>query len=53
MVYATQLLDQLGFTINLAKSVLPPSHSCIIEHLGFILNSTDMAVTLTDHKKLY
>ena len=52
MAYATQLFDQLGFTINLEKSVLSPSHTCITEHLGFILNSTDMTVTLTDHEKL-
>ena len=51
MSYAVQLFDRLGFTINLSKSVLPPTKTKIIQHLGFVFNSIDMTVQLTDEKK--
>ena len=46
------LLGDLGFCPNLDKSVVQPTH--VLEHLGFILNSLDMSVSVTDHsfKKL-
>ena len=42
------LLDFLGYTINLDKSVLDPTK--IIEFLGFILNSEDMTVKVSEEK---
>ena len=50
MIYAAQLFDKLGFTINLSKSVLPPTRTKIIQHLGFIFNSVDITVQLTQEK---
>ena len=44
-----RLMDNLGFTINLDKSVLTPKQS--IEFLGFILDSNDMTVYLTERKR--
>ena len=44
-----QLFERLGFAVHLVKSVLTPSHPII--YLGFILNSVDMAIILTDEKK--
>ena len=41
------LLGDLGFCPNLTKSVVQPTQ--ILEHLGFILNSLDMSVSITDH----
>ena len=49
--YATRLFDKLGYTINLAKSVLPPDRILVIEHLGFIFNSAEMTVQLTEKKQ--
>ncbi len=46
--YAAQLFEDLGFTINVEKSVTRPT--CVIEHLGFIINSLDMTVTMTTDK---
>ena len=51
MNYAVQFFDKLGFTINTAKSVLPPVRTKIIEHLGFVFNSESMTVELTIAKK--
>ena len=52
MNYAVQFFDKLGFTINTAKSVLPPVRTKIIEHLeGFVFNSENMTVELTIAKK--
>ena len=42
------LLSDLGFVIHPKKSHLIPSQ--IIEHLGFILNSVQMTITLTENK---
>ena len=42
------LLEKLGFYINYEKSALVPSHS--VEHLGFLLNSHNMTVTLNQEK---
>ena len=43
------LLQSLGFTIHFKKlSVLPSQH---IEFLGFIINSINMTLELTSHKK--
>ena len=44
-----ELMDSLGFTIHPEKSVIKPTH--ILTYLGFILNSLDMTVTMTDDKK--
>ena len=44
------LFTSLGFFVNFEKSNLIPSKQ--IEHLGFILNSTDMTVSLTSKKKI-
>ena len=41
------LLGDLGFCPNLAKSVVQPTQ--VLEHLGFILNSLDMSVSITDY----
>ena len=43
------LLDKLGFTINMKKSVFTPSQ--VIEFLGFIMDSKNMTVTLPFDKK--
>ena len=49
-VYATlNVLSALGFTTHVDKSVLVPTQR--IEFLGFILDSRDMSITLTDRKK--
>jgi hypothetical protein len=42
------LLDSLGFSPHQEKSITTPSQ--IIEHLGFLLNSIDMTVSITDRK---
>ena len=44
------LFTSLGFFFNFEKSNLIPSKQ--MEHLGFILNSTDMTVSLTSKKKI-
>ena len=41
-------LEKCGFTINYKKSNLEPSTE--IEFLGFVINSVDMTITLTEHK---
>ena len=43
-----ELLDELGFSVQREKSVTEPTQ--IMEHLGFILNSLNMTVTLTSEK---
>ena len=43
------LLRKVGFTINIDKSILIPTQ--ILELLGFLLNSTDMTVSLSNEKK--
>jgi len=43
-----KLFETLGFTISKDKSSMEPTH--IIEHLGFILNSIDMTISLTEAK---
>ena len=44
-----QLFERLGFAVHHVKSVLTPFHS--ITYIGFILNSVDMTITLTDEAK--
>ena len=44
-----KLLQDLGFIINVDKSIFHPTQE--ITFLGFILNSVDMTVRLTDMKK--
>ena len=44
-----EVADKLGFTIHPVKSVFTPSKS--VKFLGFILNSEEMSVTLTDARK--
>ena len=48
--YADSLFRSIGFYINYDKSKLKPMQE--IEHLGFVLNSTRMTVTLTEAKKV-
>ena len=43
------MLPSLGFTIHPEKSVLKPTQNLI--YLGFIINSKDMTLTLTEEKK--
>ena len=45
---AAQFFQDLGFTINKAKSVAWPVQEIV--HLGFIINSKDMTVTMTREK---
>ena len=45
-----ELLQSLGFVIHPEKSVLQPKKS--IKHLGFIINSEEMRVTLSEEKKV-
>ncbi len=52
-IYTNKIIDlltQLGFTINMAKSSLEPSN--IVEFLGFVINSSNMTIQLTNKKKL-
>ena len=42
------VMRKFGFTPNIDKSVLIPTH--IIEHLGFIINSIEMTVSITKEK---
>ena len=43
------MLRSLGFTIHPEKSVLKPTQNLI--YLGFIINSKDMTLKLTEEKK--
>lgn len=45
----SEFLSGLGFVVNKEKSVLHPSQN--IEHLGFVFDSVNMLVKLTDEKK--
>ena len=45
---ANNLMESLGFHMNYAKSVMVPTQR--LEHLGFILDSRRMTVTLTESK---
>lgn len=44
-----RLLETLGFVINYKKSTLIPTRTC--QYLGFILNSRDLSLELTEKKK--
>ncbi len=48
--YAAKLFEDLGFTINVEKSVVVPTQT--IEHLGFIIDSRSMTVTMTPEKTM-
>lgn len=49
-IYSTvKLMDSLGFTVHLEKSVLVPSTQIVF--LGFLLCSESMTVRLTDERK--
>lgn len=43
-----QLLDSLGFTVHPTKSVLQPTQC--ITFIGFVINSIDMTIRLTEEK---
>ena len=43
------MFQSLGFTIHSVKPVLKPTQN--LTHLGFILNSKDMTLKLTEQKK--
>jgi len=47
---ALTLLESLGFTVNLKKSSLTPSR--VLTHLGFVINTETMTVSLPDEKVL-
>lgn len=49
LVATKSLIESLGFMCNLDKSCLTPSTSC--QFLGFILNSVDMTLELTQRKR--
>ena len=50
-IYATMtLLQNLGFTIHPTKSSFLPSQEIIL--LGFVINTQDMTITLTNEKKV-
>ena len=49
LAVAIPLLQSLGFTFHPGKSQLDPTQ--IILFLGFVINSCDMTVRLTDEKK--
>ena len=51
--FALRLFDSLGLTVNVKKSVLHPVQE--IEFLGFLLNSQELSVKLTQRKiqKIY
>lgn len=44
-----ETLRKLGFKVNEEKSVLIPTQE--IEHLGFVINSMDMTISLTQNRK--
>ena len=44
-----ETLEKCGFTINYKKSHLTPL--TVIEFLGFVLDSDNMTITLTEHKR--
>ena len=44
-IFSADTLQELGFTINIPKSVI--TAVTVIEHLGFIIDSTNMQVTMT------
>ena len=44
-----ELFTSLGFSINYAKSASTPSQQ--LEHLGFLLDSANMTVSLTQNKR--
>ena len=46
--FAAGVFQNLGFTINNSKSVIFPTK--IIEHLGFIINSGTMTISMTQKK---
>ena len=46
--FTENLFKSLGFYINVNKSVTTPTQE--LEHLGFLLNSVNMTVTLTKRK---
>ena len=49
VTYTQKLFDKLGLTVHTEKSVLTATKK--IEFLGFVLDSTDMTITLTSKKK--
>ena len=46
--HAAELFQRLGFTINIPKSVVSPATTII--HLGFIIDSVSMQVSMTPEK---
>lgn len=50
IINASILFDKLGFVIHHEKSIFTPS--CTIQYLGFIINSREMKVTLTEERKV-
>ena len=47
-IEAVKLFDELGYVVHPIKNSLIPSQQ--IEHLGFVVNSVKMTVTLTESK---
>ena len=46
--FSAEIFQRLGFTINVPKSVIEVVN--VIQHLGFIMNSITMTVTMTTEK---
>ena len=46
--FSAEIFQRLGFTINVPKSVIEVVN--VIQHLGFIMNSMTMTVTMTTEK---
>ena len=46
--FSAEIFQRLGFTINVLKSVIEVVN--VIQHLGFIMNSMTMTVTMTTEK---
>ena len=47
--YAMNILDKMGLTVNLKKSILTPKQ--IIDFIGFTLNSKNMTIKLTKKRR--
>lgn len=51
VAYAVTVMDNLGLTINVDKSVVSPSQE--VKFLGFMINSSEMVVSLTRKKQVH
>ena len=49
--FAVTVLDQLGLTVSVEKSVVSPNQ--VVKFLGFLINSSAMVISLTEKKQVY